>query len=147
MPVKPPKILFVCTGNAGRSQMAEAMFKVMCKGRAEVFSGGVEPWPDLHPMARKLMAEKGLDLTGHAPKHVRRFVDMDLDVVVTIGDRAGAETPEFRTGVRRVHWEISDPAEADGTPDSEAVFRSACRLIADRLPDLQRLLDSMSPPA
>lgn len=137
----PKKILFVCTGNAGRSQMAEAMFRALVKDRAEVFSGGVEPWPDLHPMARKLMAEQGLDLTGRRPKHVRQFADRDLDVVVTIGDRAGAETPEFKAGVRRIHWEIRDPAEADGTPDSERSFRAACREIADRLPELRRTME------
>ncbi|OGV78923.1 MAG: hypothetical protein A2340_03240 [Lentisphaerae bacterium RIFOXYB12_FULL_60_10] len=134
-------ILFVCTGNAGRSQMAEAMFKARVGTGVEVFSAGVEPWPDLHPMARKLMAEQSLDLTGHHPKHVRQFVGKDLDIVVTIGDRAGAETPAFKTGVRRIHWDIRDPADADGTPDSERTFRWTCRAIAERLPELQRILD------
>ena len=137
----PKKVLFVCTGNAGRSQMAEAMFKVLVNNRAKVFSGGVEPWPDIHPMARKIMAEQGLDLTGHHPKHVRQFVDCDLDVVVTIGDRAEAETPDFKTGVRRIHWDFHDPAEADGTPDSERIFRATGRGIADRLPDLRRIME------
>ena len=121
--------------------MAEAMFKVMVKDQAEVFSGGVEPWSDIHPMARKLMAEQGLDLTGHHPKHVRQFADRDLDAVVTIGDRAEAETPDFKTGVRRIHWDIHDPAEADDTPDSERTFRATCRDIANRLPELRRILE------
>ena len=137
---QPYNILFVCTGNAGRSQMAEALFKALMKSPVGIFSGGVEPWPDLHPMARKLMAEQGLDLAGHHPKSVRQFVDQEMDVVVTIGDRAKDETPDFRTGVRRIHWDIRDPADADGTPDSERVFRTTCRAIADRLPGLQKIL-------
>ena len=141
------KILFVCTGNAGRSQMAEALFRPLGAGRFEVLSAGVDPWDDLHPMARKLMAERGIDLAGHHPKHVREFADEALAAVVTIGDRADAESPDFRTGVRRIHWPIDDPADADGTPASESVFRSTCERIEARLPSLVRFLDSFPPPA
>ena len=136
-------VLFVCTGNAGRSQMAEAMFKALEPEGVTILSGGVEPWDDLHPMARKLMAERQLDLTGHHPKHVRDFVDHDLEVVVTIGDRADAESPDFRTGVRRIHWAIGDPADADGTPDSEPVFRETRQQIEGRLPQFEELLGSL----
>ena len=136
-------VLFVCTGNAGRSQMAEAMFKASDPEGVTVLSAGVEPWDDLHPMARKLMAERRLDLTGHYPKHVRDFADHDLEVVVTIGDRADAESPDFRTGVRRIHWAIGDPADADGTPDSESVFRETRQRIEDRLPQLEKLLEAL----
>jgi len=134
-----PRILFVCTGNAGRSQMAEALFRVR-GGGVTVYSAGVEPWSDLHPMARKLMAEQGIDLAGHYPKSVRAFAEQELELVVTIGDRAGAETPEFRTGVRRIHWDIRDPADADGTPESEAVFRETAHQIAGRLAGLEALM-------
>jgi len=137
------RVLFVCTGNAGRSQMAEAMFRELTAGAFDVLSAGVDPWDDLHPMARKLMAERGLDLAGHYPQHVREFVDEDLDAVVTIGDRAGAESPDFRTGTRRLHWPVDDPADADGTPDSEAVFRSTCGRIEARLAGLRQLLNSL----
>jgi len=136
-------VLFVCTGNAGRSQMAEAMFKALAPEGVTILSAGVDPWDDLHPMARKLMAEKGLDLAGHHPKHVRDFADSNLEVVVTIGDRADAESPDFRTGVCRIHWAIDDPADADGTPGSESVFRSTCQQIEDRLPTLEELLGSL----
>ena len=138
-------ILFVCTGNAGRSQMAEALFRERAPQNVRVLSAGVDPWDDLHPVARKLMAERGLDLTGHHPKHVRTFVDRDVDVVVTIGDRAHAETPDFRTGTRRIHWEIGDPADADGTPDSEPVFRRTRAQIEDRLPGVIALVESLPP--
>lgn len=138
-------VLFVCTGNAGRSQMAEALFRAETRGEVEVSSAGVDPWDDLHPMARKLMTERGLDLAGHVPKHVNQFVDTDLDLVVTIGDRAEAESPGFRTGVHRIHWPIDDPADADGTPESEHVFRNTCRRIEQRLNELPVMLNALAP--
>jgi len=133
-------VLFICTGNAGRSQMAEAMFRALAGDRFSVLSAGVDPWDDLHPMARKLMAERGLDLAGHHPKHVRGFVNADFEVAVTIGDRAEAESPEFPTGTRRIHWAIDDPANADGTADSETVFCWTRDQIEQRLPSLVNLL-------
>ena len=125
--------------------MAEALLRDRAPGSVRISSAGVDPWDDLHPMARKLMAERGLALAGHHPKHVRGFVDQDVDVVVTIGDRAHAETPDFRTGTRRVHWEIGDPADADGTPDSESVFRWTCTQIEKRLADMVDLLERLPP--
>ncbi len=132
------RILFVCTGNAGRSQMAEALFRRMAgnDNNIEIFSAGVEPWDDVHPMARKLMQQQSIDMSSHSPKHVNTFVDNDFDIVITIGDRAEKETPEFRACPRRIYWDISDPADADGTPDSEKVFRWTRDQIAKRLPDL-----------
>lgn len=123
--------------------MAEALYRAIAPDGVEVLSAGVEPWGDLHPMARLLMAERGLDLTGHHPKHVRQFEDADLEAVITIGDRAKSESPDFRTGVRRVHWPIDDPAGADGTPDSESVFRETCVQIERRLAALTVLLESL----
>ena len=130
------RVLFVCTGNAGRSQMAEALSRSHYGDKIEPFSAGVDPWPDLHPMARKLMAERDEDFAGHFPKHANTFCDKDLDLVVTIGDRALKECPAFRGSPRQIHWAISDPADADGTPDSEQTFRNA-------LSDIESNLDSL----
>lgn len=138
------KVLFVCTGNAGRSVMAEVMFRSLAGHGVEIISAGVEPCKNIHPMARKLMAEQGQDISGHRPQHVRKFVNTNLDLVVTIGDRAEAECPDFKSGVRRIYWEISDPADADGTADSERVFRLTHEQIANRLPDLLSILSSMT---
>lgn len=120
--------------------MAEAMFATRYAGHVETFSAGVEPWPALHPMAVKLMVEQGVDMAGRYPKHARIFAEAPLDVVVTIGDRARAEAGPFRARPLRLHWDIPDPAEADGTPDSEWVFRRACQAIQDRFPELLRIL-------
>ncbi len=132
------RILFICTGNAGRSQMAEAMFRNRHGDKFDVVSAGVEPWTSLHPMAMKLMKEDGISLEGHYPKHVRPFLDEDIDVAVTIGDRAEAETGAFRPGTLRLHWPIADPADADGTTDSENVFRRTRQAILERFPDITK---------
>jgi arsenate reductase (thioredoxin) len=139
-----PCVLFVCTGNAGRSQMAEAMFRELAGPAVRVMSAGVDPWDDLHPMARRVIAEIGLDFDGHRPKHVRDFADADVDLAVMIGDRAIAESPELPSGVRRIDWDIADPADADGTAESECVFRCTRKRIADRLPGVLSAAESMA---
>ena len=141
MDIQIPKVLFVCTGNAGRSQMAHAMFRQAAAGRAQVESAGVRPWDDLHPMAVRIMSEKGLGMTGQHPKSASSVADRRFDLVVTIGDPAREEIPStLVAGATWVHWDIGDPAEADGTDESEAVFRRTCNDIASRLPELLSLL-------
>src|SRR5690606_24137105 len=88
-------VLFICTGNAGRSQLAQALFERMTPDTITVLSAGVEPWDDLHPQAKRLLAERGFHLDGRHPKHVRTMAEKPLDVVVTIGDRARDETPRI----------------------------------------------------
>ena len=127
------RVLFVCTGNAGRSQIAEALSRSRYGDRIDPLSAGVDPWPDLHPMARKLMAERGDDLSGHFTKHVDTFRDADIDIVVTIGDRALRECPVFPRAQKQIHWAVSDPADADGTADSEETFRRTLEEIEKRL--------------
>jgi len=137
------KIIFICTGNAGRSQMAEAMFCNQYGDKFEIVSAGVEPWDDLHPMAVKLMNEDGLDMTAHYPQHIKEYINDKIDIAVTIGDRAEGESGYFRTGTIRIHWPINDPADADGTIDSEKVFRWTRHAILDRFPELLDIADSL----
>ncbi len=137
------KILFICTGNAGRSQMAEAMFRKRYGDKFEIVSAGVEPWDELHPMTIKLMNEDGVDMTEHYPKHIKKYIDDKIDLVVTIGDRAEAESGYFRTKTLRIHWSINDPADADGTDDSEQVFRCTRQAILNRFPELLNIADSL----
>jgi arsenate reductase len=129
-------IIFVCTGNAGRSQIAQSLFGRMADEEMEILSAGVDPWEHLHPVAERLLQERGVDTSRLHPKHVRTFLEAAIDWVVTIGDRAEAETPPFVTNPVRIHWEISDPADADGTGEEDAVFRRTMEAIEERLPDL-----------
>ncbi len=133
-----PSVLFVCTGNAGRSQMAQALFRKLAGGEAEVESAGVAPWDRLHPMAVKVMGARGIGLDGHRPKSVSSVADRGFDCVVTIGGPARARLPkEPFSSAFWMHWDIADPADADGTPDSEAAFRKASAAIEARLPELR----------
>lgn len=138
------KILFICTGNAGRSQMAEALFRNRYGDKFEVVSAGVEPWKDLHPMAVMLMHEDGIDMTGHYPKHIEKFRDDKLDIAITIGDRAEAESGQFKAGTLKIHWSIDDPADADGTANSEKVFRYTRQAIIDRFPQILKAAETLN---
>jgi protein-tyrosine-phosphatase len=129
-------VLFVCTGNAGRSQIAEALFSRVAGGRVVACSGGVAPWDHLHPVAVRLLHERGIETTGRHPKHVCVWSETPLDWVVTIGDRALAETPRFACNPTHLHWDLADPADADGSGQEEAAFRKTLALIEERLPDL-----------
>ncbi len=134
------RIVFVCTGNAGRSQIAAALCERMGGADFVVRSAGVEPWANLHPMAVKLLTERGIDLTGRHPRYpkpVSAVLDKVNDVIVTIGDPAKNKLPRPMPGHPAIiHWDISDPADADGTADSEPVFRRTMAMIESRLPAL-----------
>jgi|APSaa5957512622_1039677.scaffolds.fasta_scaffold00284_14 sugar phosphate isomerase/epimerase/protein-tyrosine-phosphatase len=140
MQASPPRVLFVCTGNAGRSQMAQRLFRELVGEAATVLSAGVDPWEDLHPVAVQLLHERSLDTREQYPKHVRTMTESPVDVVVTIGDPARDNTPCLAGNPRRVHWDIGDPADADDTPQQEAVFRRTMARIEERLPDLRDAL-------
>jgi len=143
-----PSVLFVCTGNAGRSQMAQAMFRELVEDRAQVESAGVDPWPHLHPTMVKLMRERGISLEGQHPKPVSSVADRPFDLVVTIGDPARALLPKPAfSAAYWMHWDIGDPADADGTPDSESVFRSTASRIERRLPELRARIERLGRPS
>ena len=126
-------VLFVCTGNAGRSQLAQALFERASVPGVTASSAGVAPWDHLHPVAVRLLEERGFSLAGRHPKHVRDFAQSPLDWVVLIGDRAQAESPRFGGSPAVVHWDVSDPADADGTGQEEAAFRRSLAMIEERL--------------
>ena len=132
-----PRILFVCTGNAGRSQMAQAMARAKLGDAAAIESAGVEPWDHLHPMAVEVMTERRLDFSGQHPKHVQAVADNGFDLVVTIGTPARTLLPNpFPGDPRILHWDVDDPADADGTSDSKAVFRRTADRIRSNVDEL-----------
>jgi len=137
-----PSILFVCTGNAGRSQIAQVLFSAIAGDG--VASAGVDPWPHIHPVAERLLQERGVDTAGLHPKDVTTFADAQLDWVVTIGDRAGNETLRIGGNPTRIHWDIADPAEADGTGQEREAFVRALALIEERLPGLLKAVENGS---
>ena len=102
------KILFLCTGNSCRSQMAEAWTKKLKGGQIQAFSAGVEIH-GLNPYAVQVMAEAGVDISEYRSKHVDEFAGMAFDAVITVCDNARESCPYFPGSVKKVHIGFDDP--------------------------------------
>jgi ArsR family transcriptional regulator, arsenate/arsenite/antimonite-responsive transcriptional repressor / arsenate reductase (thioredoxin) len=111
------RLLFLCTGNSARSQMAEALARTRSGSRVQARSAGSRPKP-LHPNAVRVMREAGIDLASHRPKHLEVFAAESFDLVVTLCDRVREVCPEFPGHPRYIHWSIADPAASSG-PDEQ----------------------------
>ncbi|WP_421934239.1 ArsR family transcriptional regulator [Phenylobacterium sp.] len=115
-PVAPARVLFLCTGNSARSQMAEALVRARSGGAVEAHSAGSHPAP-LHPNAARVMAEHyGLDLSGQVSKSLEVFADQAFDRVVSLCDRVREVCPPFPGAAEVLHWSIVNPA--GGEPDA-----------------------------
>jgi len=101
-------VLFLCTGNSSRSQMAEALLRHRTGGAVRVRSAGSRPKP-VHPSAVAVMAERGIDIAGARSKHLDEFTGHAFDFVITLCDRVREVCPEFPGHPRTVHWSIPDP--------------------------------------
>jgi protein-tyrosine-phosphatase len=108
------RVLFLCTGNSARSQIAEALIEHMSEGVIEASSAGSHPKP-LHPNAVKVMKRRGVDISGNDTTHVDQFVAQPFDLVITLCDRVREVCPEFPSHPQLVHWSIPDPAREGGT--------------------------------
>jgi ArsR family transcriptional regulator, arsenate/arsenite/antimonite-responsive transcriptional repressor / arsenate reductase (thioredoxin) len=114
------RVLFLCTGNSARSQMAEALARDRSGGAVQSFSAGSHPKP-LHPNAIRVMREThGIDLAGHQSKHLDVFAKKRFDWVISLCDRVREVCPEFPGHPETVHWSIPDPAA--GQPDDDASY-------------------------
>jgi arsenate reductase len=120
-------VLFLCTGNTARSQMAEAFLKRYAGDRFEVYSAGYDP-QQINPLTRKVMAEKGLDLKGHYSKGPGEFLGkMSFRYLIIVCGNAEKACPKTFPGVLfRMFWPFDDPAAATGTEEEKlAAFRRA----------------------
>ena len=109
----PVRVLFLCTHNSARSQMAEALLRQLGSGLVEVFSAGSEP-ASIHPLAIKVMSRSGIDLSQHKSKHLNEFIGQNFDYVVTVCDRVRESCPVFPGDPEQIHWSIPDPAAIEG---------------------------------
>jgi ArsR family transcriptional regulator, arsenate/arsenite/antimonite-responsive transcriptional repressor / arsenate reductase (thioredoxin) len=132
-PATDRRVLFLCTGNSARSQMAEALIEMRSGGSVEAASAGSRPTP-LHPAAVRVMAARGIDIGGRASKHLDTFLESRFDVVISLCDRVREVCPEFPGGPRVVHWSIPDPAvdPVDET-DPDAAFERVARELEVRI--------------
>ncbi len=114
------KVLFLCTGNSCRSQMAEAFLRQYGSERFEAFSAGLQP-TEIHPYTYKVMAELGLDLAGQRSKGVEEFLGKTLfQYLITVCDDADKNCPTVWPGVnKRMHWSFEDPAKFEGSEEEK----------------------------
>jgi arsenate reductase len=110
------KVLFICTHNAARSQMAEGLLREMLGDRYEAYSAGVEPL-EVSTVAIETMAEIGIDISGHRSKSVKEFLGMQIDYIVTVCDYAQQTCPFFPGGKNYIHKSFTDPGSMKGDRD------------------------------
>jgi arsenate reductase len=115
------KVLFVCTHNSARSQMAEGFLRHFGGDAVEAVSAGTEPG-ELHPLAIAVMAEEGIDISGHYAKSVDGFVEQRFDYVITVCDDANEACPFFPNAANRLHWSLPNPSVVKGTPEERLAF-------------------------
>lgn len=133
------RVLFLCTGNSCRSQMAEAIVNDRMGDGWRAVSAGTKPSGYVHPLAIRVLAEIGIQHNGDS-KHVDRYRDTEFDMVVTVCDSAAEECPLWLGAGKRVHLGFHDPALATGSEAERlAVFRQVRNAIAIQVPDLLRL--------
>ena len=132
------RVLFLCTGNSARSQMAEAFLQHLTDDRVQAYSAGSQP-TRLHPNAVRVMRTLGVDLAGRRTKHYGEFLDQRFDCIVTVCDRVREVCPEF-PGARTIHWSIPDPAEGGDDATTYPAFERTATELAGRIPFLVQVL-------
>jgi arsenate reductase len=133
----PRRVLFLCTGNSCRSQMAEGLLRDLGGDRFEVASAGTEPGARVHPLAVETMQERGIDISGHRPKSLDTFHGHQFDLLVTTCDEANEACPHYAGARKRLHWAIPDPAKAIGTDEqTRQAFGDAADTLTARIQDL-----------
>ena len=131
------RVLFLCTGNSCRSQMAEAIVNAGRAGEWEAFSAGSRPAGFIHPLAIRVLAEAGIELRGARSKPLGEFRSQSFDLVVTVCSSAAEECPVWLGRGKRAHQEYPDPAKADGDEARVLeVFRSVRDGMLRELPAL-----------
>jgi arsenate reductase (thioredoxin) len=126
----PTRVLILCTGNSARSQMAEGWLRHLGGEAFLAASAGTKPAERVNPLAVQAMAEVGIDIAAHFPKHLERFVAEPWDCVFTVCDNANESCPIFPGAGKRVHRSFDDPAAAEGTE-------------AERLAEFRRVRDEI----
>ena len=127
------RVLFICTHNSARSQMAEGLLRYLGNDRFEVFSAGTEA-TFVRPMAIQAMAELGIDISHQQSKTLDRYLGEPFDDVITVCDTAAEACPVFPGAVRRRHWSFEDPSKATGSETEQLqVYRQVRDQIRSRI--------------
>lgn len=129
--MKMKKILVLCTGNSCRSQLAEGYLRHFSKGKAEVWSAGVETH-GVNPKAIETMDQDGIDIRQHTSNHIDEYKNIDFDYVITVCDNARERCPYFPTTAEKFHYNFPDPAKAKGTNEQiKAEFQKVRDMIKE----------------
>lgn len=127
------RVLFLCTHNSARSQMAEGLLRAMAGNEFESFSAGTEQ-TRVQPLAIEALRELGIDISAHTSKTLDAFQGQTFDYVITVCDRANETCPVFPGDTRRIHWSFDDPTAATGSDEDRLrVFRRVRDEIQQRL--------------
>ena len=105
---KKKKVLFICTGNTCRSQIAHGLLNELSNSTFEIFSAGLHP-SRVHQISIEVMKEIGIDISKHTSDHIDDYVNKNIDIVITVCDNAKNACPVFPGNVKRIHWSIDDP--------------------------------------
>ena len=131
--IAPARVLFLCTGNSARSQMAEALARARSGGAIEAVSAGSHPKP-LHPNAVRVMREAyGLDISGQAPKSLDLFAGQHFDWVISLCDRVREVCPPFPGGPQAVHWSLPNPATGEPDDVTYPLFQETAAELSTRI--------------
>jgi protein-tyrosine-phosphatase len=137
----PVRVLFLCTHNSARSQIAEGLLRAVGGSRVEVFSAGSEP-TSIHPLAVRVMSSRGIDGSMHRSKHLKEFLGQDFDYVITVCDRVRESCPVFPGDPEQIHWSFPDPAAVEGNLETQArAFEETAREMTNRIQYLLLLID------
>ena len=129
----PVRVLFLCTGNSARSQMARAILEQMAADAVTAASAGSHPKP-LHPNAVRVMREAGIDISGRQPTHLSAFTGQRFDYVISLCDKLREICPEFPGPAEVIHWSIPDPGAGGGSDaDTYPVFRATAAGLRTRI--------------
>jgi protein-tyrosine-phosphatase/DNA-binding transcriptional ArsR family regulator len=137
---RPYRILFLCTHNSARSQMAEGILHAYGGDRVQVDSGGSHP-SAVHPLAIRVLAEMDIDISGQRSKSMHEFTACQFDAVITVCDQAREVCPVFPNDPRRIHWSFPDPAAIDGPPQKQVqAFKRTALGLASRINYLLQMI-------
>jgi arsenate reductase len=136
------RVLFLCTHNSARSQMAEGLLRYLSAGSIEAHSAGTEA-TEVRPLALKAMREIGIDVAGQTSKTLDQYINDEFDAVITVCDSANESCPFFPNAKQRLHWSFPDPSQAQGTPEQQLdTYREVrdglrSRIVSELLPGLR----------
>jgi arsenate reductase len=134
MPPERMRVLFLCTGNSARSQIAETLLRHLTNGGVDAVSAGSAPAPEVHPLTRATLKKKyGIETSALKPKPASEFTGQRFDVVITVCDAAAAACPTWPGAREQIHWSIDDPAAAQGAEAQRQAFDKVAAELEERL--------------